>query len=152
LRATCPDLCAFLSATLPSTYAEVTLNHYSDGGGTFEDDARFLFLKFSVPAAYQPFTLSWVDTPGLGTCAVYNSLKQSNGNGPITLISQLDAGPTFTVSGPKGTVNLPVGSGGNTEFNNTGTFLVPGNYTVTGTGGADVGPSAAPSPSRRRPR
>ncbi len=121
----------------------IKLNHYSDGGGVFEDDAKFQFIDITgfVPGT-QPFIASWVDDQPAGTCVAYPSLN-TGFNFPATAATQLSAGSTFTATGPNGSVNLAVGSGSLTEFNNTGSFLVPGAYTVTGGGGTQVGPVSA---------
>ena len=125
------------------TTGSIKLAHFSDGGGTFEDDAKFQFQKISssgFSAGTQPFAISWIDPAPLGTCTVYNNLN-ANENPPITSITKLDAGSSFSIQGPNGSVSVPPGS--LNEFNSKGTFLVPGAYTVTGTGGTDVGPFSA---------
>jgi hypothetical protein len=68
----------------------------------------------------------------------YSNLNAGN-NPPFTSGSVLDAGSTYTVTGPKGSVTLPL-NGKTAAFNTTGAFLVPGNYTFSGAGGANVGP------------
>jgi uncharacterized protein (TIGR03437 family) len=121
----------------PVTYGDIKLAHYSDGGGTFEDDAKLQFLKLSAfnPGS-QPFFLAWVDDPPLGTCTVFDNLNM-NESSPITGLALLDAGSSATVTGPNGNVQLPV-TGKGASFNAQGTFLVPGAYTIAGSGGADV--------------
>jgi len=125
------------------TAGTIKLSHFSDGGGTFEDDARFQFYNFNsfVPGT-QPFSASLLDDQAPGTCIVYSNLNAGFNNWVIGG-SQLDAGSSFSVTGPNGSVTLAVGSGKLTEFNTTGAFLAPGNYAVTGAGGADVGPVSA---------
>lgn len=61
----------------------------------------------------------------------------------MTYVAVLDAGSSFTVTGPKGSLTLPLNSGSLSAFNMTGAFLVPGAYTITGTGGASIGPFSA---------
>ncbi|MGO9260445.1 MAG: hypothetical protein ACLQU1_29685 [Bryobacteraceae bacterium] len=80
----------------------------------------------------------WLDDQPPGACIVYSNLNASF-NIPITGGNLVDTGSNFTLTGPKGSATIPVNSGRFAEFNATGTFLVPGTYTVTGTGGADVG-------------
>ncbi len=124
----------------PITYGSIRLAHYSDGNGTYEDDAKFQFVKIrTYNPGTQPFFVSWVDSQPPGTCLVYNNLNEAFGPGSVGSIAALDAGSSFSVTGPKGSVSLPVNSGQLSEFNTSGTFLVPGSYTITGTGGADVG-------------
>ena len=55
----------------------------------------------------------------------------------------LDGGSSVTVNGPSGSVILNGSNGNPVEINAAGKFLGPGVYTVTGTGGADVGPFRA---------
>jgi hypothetical protein len=59
-----------------------------------------------------------------------------------------DAGPNLTVNGPNGTESLTVTQGlVPTEYdgvlNSVGKYLIPGAYTVAGTGGANVGSFSA---------
>ena len=123
----------------PVNAGSIRLARFSDGGGHFEDDARFQFLHLTsyVPGT-QPFFVSWLDDPPPGTCLVYNNPNQ-NLSAPITGGSNLDGGSSFTVMGPMGNMNLPVGNQKLFAFDMTGAFLVPGDYTITGTGGANVG-------------
>lgn len=116
----------------------INLWHYSDGGGTYEDDAKPQFLQVTsyVPGT-QPFVASWLDYPPPGTCIAYNNLNAAF-NVPITGYSPLDAGSSFTVTGPQGSVLL-MNPGKDSMLNASGTFLTPGAYTITGTGGANVG-------------
>jgi uncharacterized protein (TIGR03437 family) len=120
--------------------ADVKLAHYSDGNGTFEDDAKFEFLKIPpISPPLQPFFISFVDQPPVGTCTVYNNLNE-NQNVPIDVssIALADAGSTFTVKGPSGTMVVQAHNGGSNTLDSKGAYLVPGAYTVTGTGGADI--------------
>jgi hypothetical protein len=121
----------------PVTLGNIKMDHYSDGNGAFEDDgkAQFQTLLTYAPAS-QPFFVSYIDDQPLGTCVVYNNINGS-GNVPVTSVASLDAGPTIKLTGPNGSVSLPENQGLN-EFS-PGNFLVPGVYTVTGTGGANVG-------------
>ena len=123
----------------PVTFTSAHIDHFADGNGVFEDDAKFQFLKSTgyVPGT-QPFFVSWIDDWPSGTCVVYNT--NASNNVPFTGGSPLDAGSTYTVTGPKGSMTLPVNGAETAAFNMTGTFLVPGNYTFSGAGGADIGP------------
>ncbi|HUK16092.1 MAG TPA: hypothetical protein VLW65_06735 [Bryobacteraceae bacterium] len=76
----------------PVTFTSAHLDHFADGNGTFEDDAKFEFLK----------STGYV----------------------------LDAGSTYTVTGPKGSMTLPVNGAKAVAFNMTGAFLVPGTFTI----------------------
>jgi uncharacterized protein (TIGR03437 family) len=125
----------------PLTTGSIKLAHFSDGGGTFEDDAKFQFQNIlGFNSGTVPFLIEWLDSPPLGTCLVYNNLDAS-WNTPVSGVSQAGAGSSFTVQGPNGSVSLSPGS--LTEFNSQGTFLVPGAYTATGTGGTEIGPFTA---------
>ena len=124
----------------PITTGDISLYHFSDGGGAFEDHAKFQFIKVpSIDPGIAPFIISWIDIPPLGTCTVYNNLNE-NQSVPITGITLADAGSTFTINGPNGKQSLPTSGGKNQLFDSKGAFLVPGAYTVTGAGGADIGP------------
>lgn len=124
----------------PVSFGDLKLAHNSDGNGTFEDDAEFQFTKnITLPPGIAPFGASWLDTPPPGTCVVYSNLNNSN-TPPIASAASADAGSNFTVMGPNGSVTLPANSGKSETLNAQGTFLVPGAFTVTGTGGADIGP------------
>ncbi|HLK21187.1 MAG TPA: hypothetical protein VKT81_19685 [Bryobacteraceae bacterium] len=98
--------------------------------------------------------------PPPGTCALYGGIGDYWGTGKLadaTSFTALDAGSAFTVNGPGGkqTVSLafntaPLGSQMPIWQQPNTLYLAPGNYTVSGTGGADVGginvsiPVAAP--------
>ncbi len=126
----------------PVTVGAIHLSHFSDGGGTFEDDARAQFFKaLTYTPGSQPFFVSYVDDQPFGTCLVYNNLNENETN-PFTSDAALDAGSGITVTGPNGSVSLPENQG-LSPIGAAGKFLVPGSYTVTGTGGADVGSFSA---------
>jgi len=98
------------------------------------------FMRQSVPFTYQPFIVTYLDTPPAGTCVVANNLQGNNG--PLAELAGLDAGPNFKLTGPNGTQTVSSNNGGvySATLSSTGSFLSPGNYTLTGSGGADVGP------------
>src|SRR5215469_15637833 len=119
--------------------ADIKLQHFSDGGGKFEDDGRAQFINInSFTPGSLPFAPSWVDSQPSGTCLVYNNLNE-NQNVPFLNFLALDAGAAATVKGPNGSVNLP-SNGKDATFDASGSFLTPGSYTMTTPGGADVGP------------
>jgi hypothetical protein len=108
------------------------------------DQAKLFFVKIpSYPPGSQPFFASYLDDQPLGTCVVYDNLNEDNGAGSYLFgnLTPLDAGSSFTVKGPNGSMTVM----GNTKatLSAAGTFLAPGNYTITGTGGKDVGPFSA---------
>ncbi|MGI8741055.1 MAG: hypothetical protein ACR2NN_00515 [Bryobacteraceae bacterium] len=134
----------------PLRFGSITLSKGSNSSGAgLEDDAQFQFANITAynPGS-QPFFLSWTDDLPLGTCAVFSNLN-GGVNPPISNLVALDAGSSFTVKGPNGSVPVtgkPTKNPG--EFNATispsAAFLIPGNsYTVSASGGADVGPFSA---------
>ena len=130
----------------PVTFGDLRLgkNANSSGAG-YQDGAIFQFAKIlTYNPGSQPFFVSYVDDQPLGTCVVFNNLQNNTFNAPIASIANLDAGSSFTVMGPNGSMPLKGAPG---QFSETlsaaGAFLVPGTYTVAGMGGADVGPFTA---------
>jgi len=102
--------------------------------------------------AFNPIT----SLPPVGTCAVYVPTNEQlsglrSGNLPNVTgdARNLNAGPALSVTGPKGTKSIPLS--GDSYFNIIGgaipllgpppqpLYLDPGEYTVTGPGGPDVG-------------
>ncbi len=135
---------AFTGATVPQisngggpfTYGEVNLRHRQTDSG-FEDLLDGTFIRFTVPAAAQPFFLSSVDEPALGTCAVANNNQAPGSNPPLTILGGADIG-TVTVSGPNGSKSGTIDSGNlSVSLSSAGNFLVPGTYTIRASGGAD---------------
>ncbi len=102
------------------------------------------FQRINVPIQYQPFIASYADLPTLGTCMVYNTLNGAP-NPPFALLADLDSGPNISITGSNGTQMV-------TEMNEvyqgtlsaTGSFLTPGNYTITSAGSTSIGPINAP--------
>jgi uncharacterized protein (TIGR03437 family) len=113
-------------------FADITL----EPGGTGNPDAAR--LQFGEIASYnagtQPFFVSLLDDLAPGTCGVYNnllsitSLAATGGNA--------DAGSSFMITGPNGTLTEPAGQ---SQLDSNGTFLVPGAFTISGAGGANIG-------------
>ena len=121
------------SAGQAGGYADVVL---SPGGTGNPDTAKFSFGKItSYNAVTQPFFVSYIDDLAPGTCAVYNNLL-STVSPPVGGFNNADAGSSFTIIGPSGTLTEPSGF---SQLNSNGAFLVPGAFTVSGTGGADIG-------------
>ena len=128
------------------TLGAIALGKQPNNNGTgFQDGAVFEFYKFPAPpASTQPFLLSWIDDLPAGTCTVKGSL---GGGGDPALegdLFPLNAGTSFTVTGPGGSIPVTA-KPGNSEatLSAAGTFLVPGSYTVGGTGGTDIGALSA---------
>jgi uncharacterized protein (TIGR03437 family) len=127
----------------PINYGSITLSRDPNPPGQqgYSDNGQFQFLKvLTLPAGSQPFVESYLDDPPLGTCMVYNSVNPSSKYGLGVGTAVADAGSSFTVTGPNGSKVLTGNPG---QFSATlsaaGTFLSPGAYTLTSTGGADIG-------------
>jgi hypothetical protein len=80
----------------------------------------------------------------MGTCQAFGNLSPSS-NPPNTSLASADAGTKFTVSGPNNEQIVVTGGPGQSHpvLSAAGTFLTPGAFTVSGTGGADIGPFTA---------
>ncbi len=137
------------TGTTPITFAEFDLERFPSQNAqgivsttASTDTASLDLLSFTVPSAIQPFIVSYLDDLPLGTCRVYNSLRRPDGGDQLAGLKQLDGGPTFKITGPNGIQNIP--PDGKTVTLAPGTFFSPGAYTITGTGGADVGSVSAP--------
>jgi uncharacterized protein (TIGR03437 family) len=130
----------------PVTYGAITLSKDSTSSSTaVTDDATLMLLKIlTYGAGSQPFFASYLDTPPPGVCTVYNTLSPST-KPPIGSSATADAGPGFTVTGPDGVQNVPASNSGRSTavLSAAGTYLSPGAYTVSGTGGADIGAFSA---------
>jgi uncharacterized protein (TIGR03437 family) len=120
-----------------TTYGNISLQRQDNSPG-FQDSVKAQFLRFTVPAADQPFFVTYVDTPPLGTCQVYNSLKPQF-SAPLTETGTLNAGTPLSVKGPNGMQTF-AGSGGafSGTLSSNGSYLTAGTYTVSMPGGADV--------------
>jgi hypothetical protein len=126
----------------PINVANLNLTKLPNGSSGYLDNARFNFFKITalVPGT-QPFFLSDIDDPPVGACVVYSNANNHN-DFPLAGAADLNAGSSFTVQGPSGTTTVGQSSlfgGSSTTISSAGTFLVPGNFTVKGTGGADIG-------------
>jgi uncharacterized protein (TIGR03437 family) len=124
--------------TAVATYGSVSFNrddNFATGGQGFTDSVKATFASFTVAPAAQPFFVSYVDSPPLGTCQVYNSTV-TGFNAPLTPVRGLDAGAALTVQTPAGSKALPL-SGGQAHLSGSN-LLTPGTFTVSVPGGADV--------------
>lgn len=138
---------ALTTSTAPLTFGQFSLarqpNFNSQGqlvGNTDTGGAQL--LSFTVPAAIQPFIASYLDDSPAGTCLVYNTFNLPDGGDHLANFSGLDGGPSIKVTGPNGIQTINVNAD-DAAFG-PGTFLSPGAYTFTGTGGANVGSINAP--------
>ena len=94
-----------------------------------------------------PPTGSQLDINSYGSCSVSNyqgTTAPPTGGGTVT---PLDAGASIALTGPgslsKTLQKSTVANSYEAQLDQTATTLVPGMYTFTGTGGADVGPFTA---------
>jgi hypothetical protein len=140
-----PSIMQALSGSAPLTIGKVDLERQASTSSNtgYVDIGKAQFEKVTVASGLQPFMVSYVDTEPAGTCVIYNNLSTST-NPPFLSMAGIDAGPSLSVSGPNGTQSLTLTPGLiPTEYdgtlNSVGKFLAPGEYTVTGSGGADVG-------------
>ena len=128
--------------------SDLILSHQLESAGppVFRDRAEaeiFTILRF--PPASQPFIISWLDDQPDGTCYVVPFNTDIEPPVPESDLVPLDGGTTFTIEGPNGSMQLTGGKAGGVggTLSANGSFLVPGTYTFTGNGGADVGPFTA---------
>lgn len=127
-----------LLANGPINIGSIELERQRSGSGSgFRDRVQFEFLRIQpLSGALASFANSYLDRPPLGTCLLDFGLPNPFDAALEPGLSLLDAGSRFTVTGPNGSLTLASDA---RTLSETGTFLVPGNYTVTGTGGRDVG-------------
>jgi hypothetical protein len=133
-----------VTSGVPVNAAVLDLAKLPNASGTaFTDYAKFRFYKITgfVPGT-QPFLLSFLDDQPAGTCVVYSNANDNN-DVPFTNGADVNAGSSFTLLGTNGSVTVPpislLASGQNTTISSNGAFLIPGNFTITGLGGADIG-------------
>ncbi|HEY4362343.1 MAG TPA: hypothetical protein VGN17_15315 [Bryobacteraceae bacterium] len=132
---------ALSTGTAPITFGQVnlarqpTFNAQGQLTGS-ADKAGAQMFSFTVPPAIQPFIASYLDDAPLGTCIVYNTPQFADGGNRLANFNPLDAGPSFKVTTPAGSQNVGI-NGDDTILPSA--FLSPGTFTVSGTGGANVG-------------
>jgi uncharacterized protein (TIGR03437 family) len=119
----------------------IELDHFAnDNAPGFHDQMRFFFGKATGKTSSPLFALTDIDRPPTGTCIA------GGGGGANILDFQgaVDGGSTVTVKGPAGSMPVTITNPGDrAPLSAAGTFLVPGDYTVSGSGGKDVGPFSA---------
>ena len=126
--------------TQPLTVGGITI----PGVNTRTDFSGASFYKVTVqPGAFG--LSSAFDIATYGSCTVTTYSGQSS-TAPLTYpIQYLDAGPSIGLSGPGGPKTLAKQTSGANiisyfaTLDQNGNYLTAGNYTFTGTGGADVG-------------
>jgi hypothetical protein len=133
-----------MSMTLPPPIG--SLNSTTDSGS-----AAFARVDFGGLISSQGFG----GFSTVGSCVVFQwSGDQSGDTDPVVPV-YLDAGASLTLNGPKGAKQIPLVQGQKGIYSATlgseglpipgqpPLYLDPGTYTVTGTGGADVGQFSA---------
>jgi len=131
-----------LIATKTFSLGVIELDHFLNDSGTgFHDVAQINFVKSTQTPVSAPFAATVFDRLPLGACLARPRLGGGDNN--LGDLTPLDGGSSFTIKGPGGTVTVTANAGDRPSLSTAGTFLVPGDYTITGTGGKDVGPFTA---------
>ena len=126
------------TTTLPITVGGFTV----PGNTTKADSGGATFYKVPVVSGGLGLS-SIVDIATYGSCTV--SFYSGQTTPPATFTSQsLDAGPSIGVLGPNGQKTLAKTTAGGfssyyASFDQSATYLNAGTYTISGSGGADVG-------------
>jgi len=108
--------------TFPTT--TTTVAEFAGGSFTSMDEETYLRLQSSV---------------SIGSCVVTNFSGQTPPAAPAA--TPLDAGSPIRVNGPNGEKQVPRSSQSPGLYSlDLGTYMGAGSYTITGPGGADVGP------------
>ena len=143
--------------TVPFSFGVVELDHFlNDNGVGFRDEANITFARIpSVPPILQPYVAAMQSEHIAGTCIVENGTEVGF-NAVLTDAALLDGGSSFAIRGPNGNLTVQGGSGNKVPLGTSGSFMVPGSYTITSNGGRDVGPFTAnltlpPTPSLLTP-
>jgi uncharacterized protein (TIGR03437 family) len=143
-----PAVMSAVAGGAPVGSTEIKLRRRPNGNGAGTvDRADAQFQKSATVPGMGPFALSLLDIPPVGTCSVANDPNLDLTPAAFTFQGALDAGPSLSLNGPGGNKVLTktVAAGQPTDyFVSIGQgYFSPGTYTVTGTGGADVGPFTA---------
>ncbi len=117
----------------------VDLNHVIDNPG-FRDTSHVGFGIVALDLA-SPLFAAALDNQPLGTCIARPALGGDDSH--FVLGSTLDAGSTFTIKGPAGTMTVTTAPFDRITLSTTVAFVIPGDYTISGAGGKDVGPFTA---------
>jgi uncharacterized protein (TIGR03437 family) len=135
-----------LAGSAPFGYAQINLEHKPNQNGSgYVDTAYAQFQRQTEYPSLEPYMISSIDVPPIGTCQVYNNPQDSTDT-PFASALEIDAGASLTVKGPAGSQSVPEQmSNGNLQgysatLSANGSYLQSGLVTVTGPGGADVGP------------
>jgi uncharacterized protein (TIGR03437 family) len=126
-----------LSGSAPLSFGTVNLMRQDNYPG-FQDVFKASFGRTTVIPALQPFAASYLDIAPPGTCMAFTTTDPGLSQ-PFAGETSLDAGAQLTITGPGGAKSI-AGGGGSYKglLSGSGAYLVPGTYTVTGAGGANV--------------
>jgi uncharacterized protein (TIGR03437 family) len=113
---------------------------FNNNGSGFRDTIYFGFYKLVGRADLVPFFPSLFDSSPPGTCLVHDNSNPGDEAFGIVNFEALNGGSSFNVRGPGGSMNVAANGGDEVTLSASGTFLGTGAYTVTGNGGANVGP------------
>jgi uncharacterized protein (TIGR03437 family) len=135
----------------PITYARFNMKTLLGGWETPYEVAQFQLVKIlSYEGPTQPFLASYFDDAPAGTCTAYPWATPPDNNGLPAITAAADAGSSFTITGPNGSLSLVNTSASpgqffavlaNSSFSSTPTSS---DLTLIGAGGADIGPFSAP--------
>jgi len=151
---------AFTQLSLPFVFGEVDLNKGPNNSFTGQSDSVDVEFDKVLDAKpqYGPFALSFIgEDATYGTCIAFSTVERPNNEGEFVLsATDAKAGTSFTYTGPAGSKTLTLVNGQEVTVDANGKFIVPGDFTATGNGGADVGPFTAkitvpPSPRLTSP-
>ena len=118
-----------------------------------QDTGAAYFYNFNDQALIASRGISAISSFGSCTVLVCTNSDTCIPNGSGLSVPELDAGPNITINGPSGSVTLPKSTTHNGEYHGPlgssavvgsgNDYLQPGDYTASGSGGADVGPFTA---------
>lgn len=122
-----------------SLLSTVGYNVRDVNGSTVTNTTRFngftgSFNRLSGPGLAAVLTTPPVVNPKAGTCVVVTSATIPN-----FAITPLNAGPSIVSAGPNGNQTATLFQPGLYNATVPNTYMVPGRYTFTGSGGTDVG-------------
>jgi uncharacterized protein (TIGR03437 family) len=115
------------------------------------DKAKFQSFKVQAyTPGSQAFFSSYVDSTPLGTCLIQGAGLNSQ-SPAIQSFAGADLGATVTIHGPNGVQVVASAPQSIVTFDSSGSYVVAGDYTVSGTGGTDIGSFSASSTVSKLP-
>jgi uncharacterized protein (TIGR03437 family) len=132
-----------LGASGSFTFGLINLNRLlNDAGNNITEWMEFRFWKASgIPPGLQLFLASYLDQPPPGTCTVMGTRSSADLLFDRLQLTPLDAGTRFSIVGPRGSDTITTSGGRTTSvvLDGKGGVAAPGDYTLTGGPGTDVG-------------